>query len=538
MHSEMGLDLHAERDKDGHMRVLVTEKIADGGLERLREAGHDVDVQEGLSPEELLTAIPGAHALIIRSATQVTEEVLAAGSDLIVVGRAGIGLDNVDTKAATDRGVMVVNAPQSNTLSAAEHTMALLLAQARNVPQAHTALTQGRWERSKWTGVELADKTLGIIGLGQIGRLVAHRASAFGMKLVAYDPFVSEERARTLNVELLSLEDLITRSDFVTLHLAKTPETVGMINYELLQKAKPSMRIINVARGGIIDEADLAKAVQDGLIAGAAIDVFDTEPTTESPLFEVPEIVVTPHLGASTTEAQDKAGDTIAEMVELALRGDFVPYAVNIAAKEASEVVRPFLPLAEQLGRILAGLQRRGANSIELEYQGQIGDSDPRILTLAALKGFFSVTSGEPVSYVNAPQIAEAQGLEIRPTSTTTARDFVNLITLRSGDHSVAGTIVGLNGSPKVVMIDDHTVDVPPAEHMLVVRNTDQPGMIGLVGNAVGKAGVNIDDMAVGSSPEGAKALMVLATDQAVPEDVQEALRKEEGIVSVAAVRG
>lgn len=518
------------------MRVLVTEKIADGGLQRLRDAGHEVDVQEGLSPEALLKAIVGAHALIIRSATQVTAEVLAAGTDLIAVGRAGIGLDNVDVAAATRHGVMVVNAPQSNTLSAAEHTMALLLAQARNVPQASAALHEGRWERSKWTGVELADKTLGIIGLGRIGKLVAQRALAFGMKLVAYDPFVSEERARQLSVELLSLDDLIGRSDFVTLHLAKTPETMGLIGEELLKKAKPSLRIINVARGGIIDEQALADAIREGRVAGAGIDVFASEPCTDSPLFEFESVVVTPHLGASTAEAQDKAGDTIADMVELALAGDFVPYAVNVEAAEAAETVRPYLSLAEQIGRVFAGLCGQCSDTIEIEYQGEIGAYDTRILTLSALKGFFSVVSGEPVSYVNAPQMAEEQGLEIRPTSTTTARDYVNLITIRNGDHNISGTLVGLKAKQSLVMIDDHTIDVPPAEHLLVVRNSDQPGMIGRIASLVGAAGVNIDDMAVGASPEGAKALMVMATDTAVPSEVVDALRATEGVVSVAAV--
>lgn len=518
------------------MRVLVTEKIADGGLQRLRDAGHEVDIREGLSPEELLEAIVGAHALIIRSATKVTAEVLAAGTDLVVVGRAGIGLDNVDVAAATERGVMVVNAPQSNTLSAAEHTMALLLAQARNVPQAHAALKAGRWERSKWEGVELSDKTLGIIGLGRIGKLVAQRALAFGVRLVAYDPFVSEERARQLNVELLPLEELMARSDFITLHLAKTPETAGLINAEMLALAKPNLRVVNVARGGIIDEDALAEAIAEGRIAGAALDVFATEPTTESPLFELESVVVTPHLGASTAEAQDKAGDTIAEMVGLALAGDFVPFAVNVSAAEASETVRPYLPLAERLGRIFAGLCASGSDVIEIEYQGHIAEYDTRILTLSVLKGFFSVTSGEPVSYVNAPQAAEEQGIEIRPTSTTTARDYVNLITLRGGGHSVAGTLVGLKGVPSLVMIDDHAVDVPPSEHLLVVRNADKPGMIGAVGTLVGTAGVNIDDMAVGSSPEGARALMVLATSGPVPDEVVDALRSTDGVVSVAAV--
>ena len=526
------------------MRVLVSEEIADGGLQRLRDAGHEVDIQLDLTPDTLLDAVKGAHALIIRSATKVTKEVLEAGTDLVVVGRAGIGLDNVDTAAATERGVMVVNAPQSNTLSAAEHTMALLLAQARNVPQAHSALKAGRWERSKWTGVELSDKTLGIIGLGRIGKLVAQRAMAFGMKLIAYDPFVTPDRARQINVELVDLDTLISRADFVTLHLAKTPETAGLIGAELLAKAKPSLRIVNVARGGIVDESALAAAISDGTIAGAALDVFDKEPTTESPLFALDQVVVTPHLGASTEEAQDKAGDTIAEMVELALAGDFVPFAVNVSAAEASESVRPYLPLAERLGGIFAGLCSRdaggsaagSASAIEIEYQGQIAEYDTRILTLSVLKGFFGATSGEPVSYVNAPAVAEEQGIEVRPTATTTARDYVNLITLRSGDHSLAGTLVGLRSVPTIVMIDDHTVDLPPSEPLLIVRNEDRPGMIGTVGSVLGAASVNIDDMAVGANEAGAKAIMVIATDRSVPDEVAAELRGIDGIVSVSAV--
>ncbi len=311
-------------------RVLVTEEIAADGLERLRAAGHDVDVQIGLNEADILNAIVGAQALIIRSATTVTAEMLDAGSDLVIVGRAGIGLDNVDVAAATERGVMVANAPLSNAVTAAEHTMALLLAQARNIAQAHAALVDGRWERSKWNGVELAEKTLGIIGLGNIGGLVAKRAAAFDMNLVAYDPFVSDERATELNVDLVSLEELMAASDFVTLHLARTPDTIGLINAELLAKAKPDMRIVNVARGGIIIEQDLADAIAAGTIGGAAIDVFAQEPTTESPLFSLPQVTVTPHLGASTTEAQLKAGVTIGEQVELALAGQPVPFAVNV----------------------------------------------------------------------------------------------------------------------------------------------------------------------------------------------------------------
>lgn len=519
-------------------RVLVTEEIADGGLDRLRAAGHEVDVQLGLSAEALLGVLPGAHALIIRSATKVTAEALAAGKDLVVVGRAGIGLDNVDVEAATAQGVMVVNAPQSNVLSAAEHTMALLLSQARNVPQAHAALKEGRWERSKWEGVELADKTLGIIGLGRIGKLVAQRALAFGMKLIAYDPFVAADRARQLSVDLVDLETLIARADFVTLHLAKTKETAGLIGADLLAKAKPELRVINVARGGIIDEEALADAVRSGTIAGAALDVFAEEPTTESPLFALDSVVVTPHLGASTREAQDKAGDTIADMVQLALAGDFVPFAVNVSAAEASETLRPFLPLAERLGRLYASLAGGLPERLEIEYRGTIADYDTRIATLSVLKGVFGAVSDQPVSFVNAPQLAEEAGLEVSSSSSSSSDEFVNLVTVRGGDHAIAGTLIGPKGDPRVTMIDDLKVDLPPARHLLVVRNDDRPGMIAAVTAALAAADINIDDMHLGHSTEGAAALQVLATTPDASPEVQASILALDGILSVHAISG
>jgi D-3-phosphoglycerate dehydrogenase / 2-oxoglutarate reductase len=514
-------------------RVLVTEKIAEGGLDRLRAAGHDVDERCGLSPDELLTQIADADALIVRSATQVTAEVLAAGRRLMVVGRAGIGLDNVDVDAATKRGVMVVNAPQSNIVSAAEHTMALLLAQARNIPQAHGALVAGRWERTRWEGVELADKTLGIVGLGRIGKLVAHRATAFGMRLVAFDPFVTPDRARPLNVELLPLDRVIAEADFLSIHLPRTKDTVGLIGKDLLAHARPGLRIINVARGGIVDEEALAWALREGLVAGAALDVFDTEPTTSSPLFELDNVVVTPHLGASTREAQDKAGDVIAEMVELALAGDFVPFAVNIAAAEANETLRPFLALAERLGRLFTSLTEGIPATVEMTYEGAIAEYDTRILTLAVLKGMFGGVSEDPVTYVNAPQLARDHGLEVREVQSATPVDFVNLITLRGGEHSIAGTLSERRHEQLIVSVDDHSCDVPPTEHMLVVRNDDRPGMIGVVGTALGEAGVNIADMDVGRMGTPGSAIMVLATTTSTPPDVIATLRQTPGIISV-----
>ncbi len=517
-------------------RVLITEKLAAAGLERLARAGHDVDVRLGLSPQELLGVMPGAAALIVRSATDVTAEVIAAGTELVVVGRAGIGLDNVDVAAATRQGVMVVNAPQSNVLSAAEHAMALLLAQARNVPQASAALKGGAWERSRWEGVEIHGKTLGIIGLGRIGALVAQRALAFGMRLIAFDPYVAPERARQMGIELMALDELMAEADFVSIHVARTPETIGLLGKDVLAKAKSDLRIVNTSRGGIVDEEALAWALEEGLVGGAALDVFSSEPLTESPLFSIDSVVVTPHLGASTTEAQDKAGVTIAEQVTLALAGEFVPFAVNVSASEASETVRPFLALAERLGALFARLTEAVPPVLEITYQGQLADYDTRILTLSVLKGVFSGVVHEPVSYVNAPQIAEERGVEVRETKTSAVHHHVNLITLRGGDHAIGGTLAGLDGEPRIVMLDDHTVEVPPARHMLVVRNDDRPGMIGMVTTALGDAGVNISDIHVGRSVEHKAALMVLATDQPAPSELVDRLRQSPGIDSVHAL--
>ncbi|MBA2327773.1 MAG: phosphoglycerate dehydrogenase [Actinobacteria bacterium] len=522
-------------------RVLVTEQLAASGIDALRAAGLDVDERVGLSREELFEAAKDAAALIVRSATEVDAEVLEAGADLVVVGRAGIGLDNVDVEAATRRGVMVVNAPQSNVLSAAEHTIALMLAQARNVPQADRDLRAGAWNRARWEGVELYGKTLGVVGLGRVGVLVAQRAHAFGMRLAAHDPYVSAERARQLGVQLVpTLEELVGMADFLTVHLPKTPETLGLIGRDLLAKAKPTLRIVNTARGGIVDEAALTDALRDGRIAGASLDVFESEPTTESPLFELEQVVVTPHLGASTAEAQDKAGQTIAEQVVLALKGDFVPFAVNVAASEANETVRPFLPLAERLGALFSALADGIADELDVSYEGEIADYDCRVLTLAILRGVLASVVDEPVSFVNAPQLADERGLTYRETTSTSARDYVNLVTLRGRvggrDVHVAGTLAGQRGEPRIVGIDDHAIEVPPARHMLVVRNEDVPGMIGRVGKILGDADVNIEDMRVGKSPSGEAALMALTTSVAVPAAVLEDLRGEPGIVDARAI--
>jgi D-3-phosphoglycerate dehydrogenase len=520
-------------------RILVSEELAESGLAKMRAAGHEVDVRVGLSPEELRQAIKGAHALVVRSATNVDDELLAAGPDLIVVGRAGVGLDNVDIEAATRRGVMVANAPESNIVSAAEHTMAMLLAVARNVPQAHAALVQGRWERSKWEGVELFDKVLGVAGLGRIGKLVAQRAAGFGMRIMAYDPYVSEERARAMNIELVDLDTLVEQSDFLTIHLPKTKETVGLIDAAAMARAKNSLRIINVARGGIVDEADLADAVKNGVIAGAALDVFSKEPMTDSPLFGIDGIVVTPHLGASTTEAQDRAGDHIADQINLALAGDFVPYAVNISAADANETLKPYLPLAERLGSLFASAAAPDITELEVIASGEIGAYDTSLLVLSAMKGFFGGRTPEQVTFVNAPQVAAALGVEVKETKIAGGGgDYVNLVTLRAGTHSIAATLVGQRRQARIVLVDDHITDVPPSDHMLVVRNDDRPGVIGVVGTLLGNHNVNIADMDVGRALTPGTALMVIAPTAEVGETVLDELRAAPGIIEVIALRG
>lgn len=519
-------------------RILVTERLAARGVAAMAAAGHEVVAQLDLTPAALLEAVADAEALVVRSATKVTEQVLAAGRMLQVVGRAGVGLDNVDVAAATRLGVLVVNAPESNTVSAAEHAIALLLSQARNVPQAHAGLLAGRWERSRWEGVEVCGKTLGVVGLGRIGTLVARRMHAFGMHLCAYDPYVSPERARQLGVELCSLEGLVARSDFVTIHLPKTEETEGLFGKELLSKAKPGIRIVNAARGGLVDEEALAEAIRSGRVAGAALDVFATEPCTASPLFELGDkVVVTPHLGASTGEAQDRAGEQIAEQVLLALAGDAVPFAVNLAATGASEAVRPFLPVAEQLGRFLAALCEGLPDQLEVEVQGALAGEEVGILTLAVLKGVFAAATDEPVSYVNAPRMAKERGLVVRETHTATSPDRVSVVTVRSSAHSVGSALVGAAGRPRFVLVEDHLVEVPPSEHMLVIHNDDRPGRIGAVGTVLGDAGVSIADMAVGQTEGTDSALMVLATRTPVEGEVLARLRATPGINAVYQVR-
>ncbi len=512
------------------MRVLVTETLSEQGLDLLAK-DLQVDVRTDLAQGDLAAEIGGYDALIIRSATQVTGEVLEAAPNLKVVARAGIGLDNVDVETATRRGVMVVNAPQSNIISAAEHTLALLLAQARNVPQAHTALVTGAWERSRWEGVELAGKTIGLVGHGRVGTLVAQRAAAFGLRVIAFDPYVSADRARELGVETMpTLEAVLVQADFVSIHLPRTAETEGLIGEKELGMMKPGARLVNTARGGIVDEAALAKAVESGHLGGAALDVFAVEPTTDSPLFGLPGVIVTPHLGASTREAQDKAGVTVAEMVRLALKGEFVPYAVNVSAgAEVSEVVRPFVGFAERMGAMAAGLAEGGVRSLVASYLGRIAESDTRVLTLAILKGILGRSVHEPVSFVNAPMLARERGLSVSEMRSTVSQDYVSSIALRAdtdrGSVALEGTIIARQAE-RIVKVNDFDIEVAPSPNMVFFNYVDRPGVIGTVGTVLGEHHVNIATMDVGRKPLDAgpnapmEALMCLTVDTDVPTHV------------------
>ena len=506
------------------MRVLVTEPLSEQGLDLLRK-DFQVDVRTGLDQDGLAAIIAPYDALIIRGATRVTADVIQAASNLKVVARAGIGLDNVDVEAATRRGVMVVNAPRSNVISAAEQTFALLLAQARSIPAANAALKGGGWDRSKWEGVELAGKTIGIVGLGRVGALVASRAAAFGMRVIAFDPYVSAERAKEMGADAMpSLESLLVQADFVTIHLPRSPETEGLIGAHELSLMKPGARLINTARGGIVDEEALAKALSDGHLAGAALDVFAAEPTTDSPLFDFENVVVTPHLGAATKEAQDKAGTTVAEMVRLALKGEFVPYAVNVSAgAEVTEVVRPYVPLAERLGALVAGLAEGGVRSIVASYLGRIAESDTRVLTLATLKGILGRSIHEPVSFVNAPMLARERGLVVSEMRSTVSQDYVSSISLRAetdqGPVTIQGTIIG-KSSERVVEVDGFDIEVAPATYMIFFTYIDRPGIIGKVGTILGENQINIATMDVGRQAEAGQALMCITVDTPVPQHV------------------
>ncbi len=512
--------------------VLIAEQLSPATLDAL---GPDFDVRhvDGTDRPALLEALADADAVLIRSATRVDVEALAAAPNLKVVARAGVGLDNVDVKAATAAGVMVVNAPTSNIISAAELTIGHILSLARRIPAAHASLAGGEWKRGDFTGTELFDKTVGIIGLGRIGALIAARLLAFDMHVVAYDPYVTTARAQQLGVQLLSLDDLLQQSDFISIHMPKTPETTGMISTDQLRLMKPSAYIVNVARGGLIDEDALYEALASGVIAGAGLDVFTAEPPTDPRLLDLPNVVVTPHLGASTDEAQEKAGVSVARSVRLALGGELVPDAVNVAGGVIDPYVRPGIPLVEKLGQIFAALAAHSPlTSLDVEVHGELQDYDVKVLKLAALKGFFGNIAGHTVSYVNAPLLAEQRGVDVRLIVDGESDEYRNVITLRGAlsdgsQLSVSGTLTGTRQIEKLVGINGYALELPIETNHIVMLYTDRPGIVAIYGQKFGEAGINIAGMQIARRAAGGQALSVLTVDSPVPDQLLEDVRQE-----------
>jgi D-3-phosphoglycerate dehydrogenase len=510
-------------------RVLVREPIADAGVRLLRER-FEVDVERD---SDLAETIGRYDAIIIRSATKLTADLIAGAERLKVIGRAGVGVDNVDVAAATRRGIVVANAPESTVVSAAEHTVGLLVALSRNIPQAHAALKEGRWERSQWGGVELADKTLGVLGFGRIGQQVARRAVGLGMHVVAYDPYVGRERFRELGVERLETqEDVFAAADFLTLHLPLTADTRGAIGREAFARMRPGVRIVNAARGELLDEEALLEALREGRIAGAALDVFTAEPYS-GPLLGLPNVVVTPHLAASTEEAQDRAGVIIAEQVAAALEGGLVTNAVNIPSvrPEDLDVLGPLIPLAAKLGRLAMELAEGRAERIELAYFGALAGYDTRLLTVAALNGAFQGRSDGPVNYVNAPLLAAERGIEVAEQRGGASRDFTNLVrvTVRAegGEFRVAGTTIGGPDRYWLVSALGFQLEIELAPLMVFFGYDDVPGVIGRVGTLLGESGVNIANMAVSRSRQGGRALMAMTIDSPAPPELIERFHRE-----------
>ncbi|MEI6763171.1 MAG: phosphoglycerate dehydrogenase [Actinomycetes bacterium] len=521
--------------------VLIAEELSPATMEAL---GPDFEVRHcnGADRGELLAALAaGVDAVLIRSATKMDAEAIAAAKGLKVIARAGVGLDNVEIPAATAAGVMVVNAPTSNIVSAAELAITLLLASARFVSPAHAALRNGKWARSKYTGAEIFEKTLGIVGFGRIGQLVAARMQAFGMDVVAYDPYLAPARAAQLNVRLVDLDELLRVSDFITIHLPKTKETANLIGEEALKKVKPTVRIINAARGGVLDEAALYTALKEGRVAGAGLDVFATEPCTDSPLFELDNVVATPHLGASTDEAQERAGIAVAVSVRKALAGELVPDAVNVKGGAIHEEIRPSLPLVEKMAQLATTLGGELPASISVHVRGDISEYDSSILATSAIKGALIAVGSEDVTYVNAPGLAAERGITSTVDTDPESPLYRSMISLHAALPNgksiiVDGTLMGIRKVEKIIAIDKFDLDLPPTANLLFLRYGDRPGVVGAVGSVLGKAGVNIAGMQVARDVEGGEALMAITVDSSLSAEVLAAVSKETGADFVRSV--
>ena len=520
--------------------VLIADKLAESTVAAL---GDQVEVRwvDGPDREKLLAAVPDADALLVRSATTVDAEVLAAGPKLKIVARAGVGLDNVDVDAATARGVLVVNAPTSNIHSAAEHAIALLLSAARQIPAADATLREHTWKRSSFSGTEIVGKTVGVVGLGRIGQLVASRLAAFEAHIVAYDPYVSQARAAQLGIELLTLDELLLRSDFISVHLPKTKETAGLIGAEALKKVKPGVIVVNAARGGLIDEQALADAIRSGHVRGAGIDVFATEPCTDSPLFDLPQVVVTPHLGASTAEAQDRAGTDVAASVRLALAGEFVPDAVNVGGGVVGEEVAPWLDLVRKLGLLVGALSAELPTNLSVQVRGELASEEVDVLRLSALRGLFSAVIEDQVTFVNAPALAAERGVEASISTAPESPNHRSVVDVRAvgvdgSVINVAGTLSGPQQVQKIVQINGRNLDLRAEGVNLIINYTDQPGALGKIGTLLGSAGVSILAAQLSQDADGEGATVMLRLDQQVPPDVLDAIGTDVGAVTLELV--
>ncbi len=512
------------------MKILISDRIDDEGVEVLRENA-DIDIKTSLSHDELVGVIGEYDAIIVRSGTQVDSEVLEAGENLKVVGRAGVGVDNIDVDRATELGVIVINAPEASTVSVSEHTMGLILSAARNIPQANMSMKRGKWEKSRFLGEEVYGKTLGTFGLGRIGAEVAKRAQAFGMNVIAFDPYISQEKAGELGVEITDKKDLLKRSDFITFHVPLTDETHHMISDEELRLMKENSVILNVARGGIIDEEALENALKEGLIRGAALDVFEAEPPSESPLLELENVITTPHLGASTEEAQENVAISIASHVLEALEGKPVRNALNVPAASSVEIdrVKPYLNLGEKMGAFAAHFVEGSVEQIEITFAGNLSQENTEPVKISALKGYLDKILQDPVNFVNAPVIARNRGIKVIESKTEESGDYNSLLTIKITNHNtdikISGTVFGKEDQ-RVVQIGDYRIETKLTKNMLYTKHTDQPGVIGKVGNLLGEHGINVGSMQLGRIAEGGEAIMLMSIDEKIPQNTLQKLRE------------